>query len=96
MIDREKIKRLIKQDAIIKDVCNRIPHRDEAFGFTFYDINERGIERVKLAIDRTIDLAIEKTLEELEANHVWNKSVAIHSDTNEIGGNLSGHLKNGV
>jgi len=25
-----------------------------------------------------------------EAKHEWNKSVAIHSDTNGIGGNLSG------
>jgi len=67
MIDKEKIKKWVKQDLIIKDVCNRIPHRDEAFGFTYYDINERGAERVKLAIDQAIDLAIEKTLREVNA-----------------------------
>jgi len=66
MIDKEEIKKWVKQDAVIKDVCNRIPHRDEAFGFTYYDINEKGAERVELAIDQAIDLAIDFTLQELD------------------------------
>jgi len=68
VINEERIKKWkkwIKEDAIIQDVCNRIPHRDEAFGFIYYDISENGAERVELAIDRAIDLAIKKTLREL-------------------------------
>ena len=66
MIDKEKIKKCVKQDAVIKDVCDRIPHREEAFGFIHYGIKEESIEKVRRAIDRAIDCAIAFTLREVE------------------------------
>jgi len=64
MIDKEKIKKWVKQDLIVKGVF-----KEEGWSL-------KSIE-AEVAIDRAIDLTIEKTLQELEAK-------------NGIGGNLSG------
>ena len=64
MIDKEKIKKWVKQDLIVKSVF-----KEEGWSL-------KSIE-AEVVVNRAIDLAIEKTLKELEAK-------------NEIGGNLSG------
>ena len=56
MIDKEKIKKWVKQDAIVKDACSRVCRG--RYGIATY--------KVEVAIDQAIDLAIEKTLDELK------------------------------